>query len=73
MRLINPVYAPPQGPLAAIKTEIDAWFAANSGVQFVTFDQLRGHFANNGYPGAVGWTDGEVHGQLIDWGYEVAE
>lgn len=73
MRLINPVYVQPPGPLAAIKAEIDAWFAANSNVQSVTFDQFRNHFANNGFPGAVDWTDGQIHGQLIEWGYEVAE
>ena len=72
MRVKNPNYQEPAGPLDAIKAEIDNWFAGNASIETVTLSQLRTYFAANGHPSAPGWTDGQIHQQLTDWGYEVA-
>jgi hypothetical protein len=68
MRLMNPVYVAPVGPLATFKAQIDAYFANNPGVESVTFDQLRAFFGKT----AAQWPDGAVHMQLLAWGYQVA-
>lgn len=73
MRILNPVYTPPAGPLDGVKAQLDAWFAANPDKQSVSFDQLRAFFVANGKPGAAAWTDGAIHAQLLAWGFEVSE
>ena len=70
-KLMNPNYVPPALPIDAAKTQIDAWFAANDGVESVTFDQLRNYFKNNGFPNAGEWSDGQIDQCLREWGYSV--
>ncbi|MBL4837152.1 MAG: hypothetical protein JKY34_06195 [Kordiimonadaceae bacterium] len=72
MRIKNPNFIDPAGPLDAIKNEVDTWFAGNTAIESITFDQMRTYFAANGHPSADSWTDGQIHQQLTDWGYEVS-
>lgn len=72
MRIINPVYTPPAGPLDGLKVQMETWFAENPDKQAVTFEQLRAFFAARGTPGAMAWTDGAIHAQLLAWGFEVS-
>jgi hypothetical protein len=69
MRVLNPNYTKPANPMSTKKAAIDSWFAANTNVVSITFDQIRTALNQT----AAQLPDGAIHEQLNAWGYSVSE
>lgn len=73
MRVINPDYIKPEttqeAAMSAQEASLRAWFAANTGTESATFDQVRAKYSKT----KTQWPDGLIHQKLKDWGFTVVD
>ena len=73
MRVINPDYVRPEdgqeAAMSANEADLRGWFAANTGTEFATFDQIRTKYSKT----EAQWPDGLIHQKLIEWGFSIVD